>query len=60
MNSNVQMHKETMVGDRIIYNKRRCTVIEIKIMRSSLRLVVKYDDETMDNLRREWNRYRVI
>lgn len=52
--------KEAMVGDRILYDKKRCTVIEKKTIKGSLRLVVKYEDGTFDNLKNDWNRYRII
>ena len=55
-----QYIKEALVGDRIIYDHKQCTVIEKKTMRGSLRLVVKYDDGTIDNLQNDWNRYQVI
>lgn len=55
-----QVIKEALVGDRIIYDYRLCTVIEKKTMRGSLRLVVKYDDGTIDNLQNDRNRYKVI
>ena len=52
--------KEVLVGDRIVYDYKLCTVIEKKTMRGSHRLVVKYDDGTIDNLQNDRNRYRVI
>lgn len=52
--------KEAMVGDRILYDTKQCIVIEKKTVRGSLRLVVKYDDGTIDNLKNDWDRYIVL
>lgn len=49
-----------MVGDRIIYDAKRCTVIEKKTMRGSVRLVVRYEDGTIDNLLNDGNRYKIV
>ena len=52
--------KEAKVGDRIRYDYQLCTVIEVKTIRNSLRLVIKYDDGTIDNVQNDRNRYRVV
>ena len=52
--------KEAKVGDRIRYDYQLCTVIEVKTIRNSLRLVIKYDDGTIDNVQDDRNRYRVV
>ena len=52
--------KEAMVGDRILYDAKRCTVIKKKTIMGSLRLIVKYDNGTFDNLLNDWKRYQVI
>ena len=49
-----------MVGDTIVYDSKRCIVIEKKTMRGSLRLVVKYEDGTIDNLQNDRNRYKIV
>ena len=49
-----------MVGDTIVYDAKRCTVIEKKTMRGSLRLVVKYEDGTIDNLQNDRKRYKIV
>lgn len=56
----LQNVKEAMVGDRILYDKKRCTVIEKKSIKGSLRLVVRYENGTIDSLPNDWNRYRII
>ena len=52
--------KEAVVGDRIIYNSRHCTVIEKKTEKGIRRLIIKYDDGTVDNVPNYRNRYQVI
>jgi len=58
--STVDIVKEAMVGDRIIYNSKVCTVIEKKIIKNSMRLIVEYNDGLIDNIPNDWNRYKVI
>ena len=55
-----QIKREAMVGDRIVYGSRPCMVIEKKTMRNSLRLIVKYDDGSLDNVQNDWDKYRVL
>lgn len=52
--------KEAMVGDRISYGSKLCTVIEKKSRYGSLRLIVQYDDGTYDNLENDWKRYKIV
>jgi len=56
----LQNVKEAMVGDRIVYNHKRCTVVKKKTMRGALRLVVRYENGTIDSLPNDWNRYKII
>ena len=49
-----------MVGDKIVYNSKPCIVIEKKTMMGSLRLIVKYNDGSIDNVQNDWNRYKII
>lgn len=49
-----------VVGDTIVYDAKRCTVIEKKTMRGSLRLVVKYENGTIDNLQNDRKRYKIV
>lgn len=53
-------NKEAMVGDRIIYDDRYCTVVKKKTEKGSLRLIVEYDDGTIDNVHNNCKRYSVI
>jgi hypothetical protein len=59
MNSLKESIKEAMVGDRIIYDQRYCTVVKKKTEKGSLRLIVKYDNETLDNVPNDWERYSI-
>lgn len=55
-----QIKREAMVGDRIMYGSKPCLVLEKKTMRNSLRLIVKYDDGSLDNVQNDWDKYRVL
>ena len=55
-----KIKREAMVGDRIMYGSRPCLVLEKKTMRNSLRLIVKYDDGSLDNVQNDWDKYRVL
>ena len=55
-----EIRKEAMVGDRIIFDNKYCTVINKKTQKGTLRLIVKYDNGTIDNVRNDWNRYSII
>ena len=57
---NSKIKREAMVGDRIMYGSRPCLVLEKKTMRNSLRLIVKYDDGSLDNVQNDWDKYRVL
>lgn len=59
-NLNRKTNREAMVGDRIQYDSKLCTVLEKKTMGGSLRLIIKYDDGNIDNVRNDWNRYKVL
>lgn len=52
--------REAAVGDRIIYNSKKCTVIEKLVERDRRRLIIKYDDGTVDNVPNYRNRYQVL
>ena len=52
--------KETLVGKRILYDNVTCTVIEEREIQNSFRLIVKYDNGTIDNLINDKNRYQLI
>lgn len=54
------MIREAAVGDRIIYNSKKCTVIKKLVERGCRRLIIKYDDSTVDNVPNYRNRYQVI
>ena len=56
----LKIKKEAMIGDRIMYDHKRCTVIEKKTKKGSLYIVVQYDDGTIQDLNNDWNRYRVL
>ena len=49
-----------MVGDRIVYDSKQCVVVNKKIMRGSFRLIIQYNDGSIDNVQNDWNRYRVL
>ena len=49
-----------IVGDNIIYDSKLCVVIDKKTMRGSLRLVVRYEDGTIDNLQNDRKRYKIV
>lgn len=49
-----------MVGDKIIYDARSCIVLEKKMMYGASRLVVRYEDGTIDNLRNDMKHYRIV
>jgi len=55
-----KIKREAMVGDRIMYGSRPCVVLEKSTMRNSLRLIVKYDDGSLDNVQNDWDKYRVL
>ena len=57
---NSKIKREAMVGDRIMYGSRPCLVLEKKTMRNSLRLIVKYDDGSLDNVQNDWDKYRIL
>lgn len=59
-NEEIPETEGAIVGDSIIYDAKRCTVIEKKTMRGSLRLVVKYVDGTIDNLQNDRKRYKIV
>lgn len=49
-----------MVGDRIIYDAKSCIVLEKKTMWGASRLIVRYEDGTIDNLHNDKNHYRIV
>lgn len=59
-NSSNYVVKEAMVGDTIKYDSVLCTVLAKKTMRHTLRIIVKYEDGTIDNLQNDWNRYIIV
>ena len=52
--------KEAMLGDIIKYDTKICTVLAKKTIKNNLRIIVKYEDGTIDNLQNDWNRYKII
>ena len=60
INEEKHEEKEVMVGDIIVYDSKLCTVVEKKNMKGYIRLVVKYEDGTIDNLRNDGNRYKIV
>ena len=50
---------EALVGDHIIYDNKKCKVVKKKLSGGSMRLIVEYEDGTLDNVPNDWNRYRV-
>ena len=52
--------REALVGDKILYDNKYCTVIEKKITKGKLRLIIKYDSGEIDNVPNSWDRYSVI
>lgn len=52
--------KEAMVGDRILYDYRYCTVVQKKSEKGRLRLIVKYDSGALDNVPNDWKRYSIV
>ena len=59
-NEENEIRKEAVIGDRIIYDNRYCTVIDKKTQKGALRLIVKYDNGTIDNVNNDWDRYSII
>lgn len=53
-------NKEAMVGDRILYDYRYCTVVQKKSEKGRLRLIVKYDSGALDNVPNDWKRYSIV
>lgn len=48
------------IGDRIIYEGKRCTVIDRTIENSSYRLIVKYEGGKIDNVLNDREKYKVL
>lgn len=48
------------IGDRIIYDKKPCVVLEKKVRQGYTRLVIMYNDGTIDNVPDERKRYKFI
>lgn len=48
------------IGDRILYDKRRGTVVEKKNKYGHARLIIKYNNGTYDNVPDDTNRYKII
>jgi hypothetical protein len=48
-----------LVGDYIFYDDRLCKVVKKKTTGRSMRLIIEYEDGTLDNVPNDWNRYRV-
>lgn len=53
-------HRYAEIGDKILYNSRTCIVLDKKIKYNTIRLTVKYEDETIDNISGDKNRYEII
>lgn len=52
--------KEALVGDRVLYDHRYCTVINKRTTKGEMRLIVKYDNGTVDNVPNDWERYSIV
>lgn len=52
--------KEAKLGDIIEYDTKLCIVLEKKVIKDSRRIIVKYEDGTIDNLQNDWNRYIIV
>ena len=52
--------KEAKLGDIIEYDTKLCIVLEKKVIKDSRRIIVKYEDGTIDNLQNDRNRYRIV
>lgn len=52
--------KQAEIGDRIIYGKRKGTVIEMVKKGSKSRLIIKYDNEIIDNVNNDPDLYTVL
>lgn len=48
------------IGDTILYDKRRATVVEKRTKYGFTRLIIRYDNGTFDNVPNDTNRYRII
>lgn len=48
------------IGDRVLYDKRRGTVVEKRSAGGFSRLILKYDNGTFDNVPNDTDRYRII
>ena len=48
------------IGDRILYDKRRGTVVEKKNKYGHARLIIKYSNGTYDNVPDDTDRYKII
>ncbi len=48
------------VGDELLYNSKKCVVIEKKTRNGSNRLVVKYDNGTIDDVTDEKDNYSIL
>ncbi len=55
-----QIIKGALVGDRIVYDYKFCTVIEKKTLRGFPCLVVKYDDGTIESVENDRRKYQIL
>ncbi len=54
------MRSEAMVGDRVRYGNKYGLVIRKHSRKGSLRLLIKYDDGTEEDVPNDWSRYRIV
>ena len=54
--SNIECRIELSAGDEIVYNSTCCKVIAVKKMPSSTRLIIQYEDGSLDNVLCDYDR----
>ena len=57
---NVTNETKINIGDRILYDYRYCTVIQLKKVNGEMRLIVKYDSGAIDNVPNNIKRYSIV
>ena len=56
----VSVKREALVGDTILYDSKRCNVIGKKTTACIMKLIIQYEDGTLDNVPNDWSRYTVM
>ena len=64
-NKNIHDKKESVsveleVGDVILYESKKCVVLEKRIIDDSLRLIIQYENDTIDNVIDDDSKYTII